>query len=130
MGRRICEHNIRPSLIITSPAVRARTTAKIVAKELGYPIEFLQREDALYMASLDDLLDAVVAQDNSFNSLMIFAHNPGLTEFANFLIPGITNNLPTAGVVSVQIDRDDWNLYQQPNAELLAYDYPKLKQDG
>ncbi len=129
MGRRVGEHDIRPSLIITSPAVRARTTAKIVAKELGYPIEFLQREDSLYMASLDDLLGVVAAQDNSFNSVMMFAHNPGLTEFANFLIPGITNNLPTAGVVSVQIDRDDWNLYQQPKAELLVYDYPKLEQD-
>jgi len=57
---------------------------------------------------------------------MLVGHNPGLTEFANFLIPGLTNNLPTAGVVSVQIDRDDWNLYEQPQTELLAFDYPKL----
>jgi phosphohistidine phosphatase len=127
MGRRIAAHGIRPSLIITSPAVRARKTAKIVAREIGYPVEFLQRESSLYLASLDDLLDAVVAQDNSFNSLMVVGHNPGLTEFANFLLPGITNNLPTSGVVSVQLDTDDWSLYRQPTAKLLAYDYPKLK---
>lgn len=126
MGKRIVDHGIRPSLIITSPAQRAWTTAKIIATEIGYPAEFLQREDSLYLASLDDLLGAVVAQDASFNSLMLVGHNPGLTEFANFLIPGLTNNLPTAGVVSVQIDRDDWNLYEQPQAELLAFDYPKL----
>lgn len=129
MGRRIMKHGIRPSLIITSPAVRARTTAKIVAKEIGYPIEFLQREDLLYLASLDDLLDAVVAQDNKFNSLMVFGHNPGMTEFANYLVPNLTDNLPTAGVVSVAIEREDWNLYQRPNAELLVYDYPKLEQN-
>ena len=127
MGRRIAAHGIRPSLIITSPAVRARKTAKIVAREIAYPVEFLQREDLLYLASLDNLLDVVVAQDNSFNSLMVVGHNPGLTEFANFLIPGITNNLPTSGVVSVQLETEDWNLYRQPKAELLAYDYPKLK---
>jgi len=127
MGRRIAAHGIRPSLIITSPAVRARKTAKIVAREIGYPVEFLQRESSLYLASLDDLLDAVVAQDNSFNSLMVVGHNPGLTEFANFLLPGITNNLPTSGVVSVQLDTEDWSLYGQPKAKLLAYDYPKLK---
>lgn len=126
MGKRIVDHGIRPSLIITSPAKRAWTTAKIIATEIGYPAEFLQREDSLYLASLDDLLGAVVAQDTGFNSLMLVGHNPGLTEFANFLIPGLTNNLPTAGVVSVQIDRDDWNLYEQPPAELLAFDYPKL----
>ena len=127
MGQRIVAHGIRPSLIITSPATRAWTTARIIASEIGYPTEFLQREDSLYLASLDDLLGAVVAQDVGFNSLMVVGHNPGLTEFANFLIPGLTNNLPTAGVVSVGIERDDWNLYQQPKAELLVFDYPKLE---
>ncbi len=126
MGRRIANHDIRPSLIITSPAVRAATTARLIAQEISYPAEFLQREDAIYLASLNDLLDVVVAQDNGFNSLMVVGHNPGLTNFANYLVPGLTNNLPTAGVVSVQIDRDDWSLYEQPRAELLAYDYPKL----
>lgn len=130
MGRRIVAHGIRPSLIITSPATRAWTTAKIIAAEIGYPAEFLQREDSLYLASLDDLLDTVVAQDSGFNSLMVVGHNPGLTEFVNFLIPGLTNNLPTAGVVSVQLDRDDWNLYEQPKVELLVFDYPKLTNKG
>ena len=127
MGRRIARHGIRPSLIITSPAVRAWKTAKIIAREIGYPTEFLQREDALYLASLNDLLDAVVAQDNGFNSLMVVGHNPGMTDFANFLVPGLTNKLPTAGVVSVQIEGDDWSLYRQPATELNAYDYPKLR---
>ncbi len=126
MGRRIANHGIRPSLILSSPAVRAWTTAKIIAEEISYPAEFLQREESLYLASLDDLLGAVVAQDNGFHSLMVVAHNPGLTEFANFLLPGLTNNLPTAGVVSVQVDREDWSLYEQPKTELIAYDYPKL----
>ena len=76
------------------------------------PLEFLQREESLYLASLDDLLDTVVAQDNGFNSLMVVAHNPGLTDFANFLVPGLTNNLPTAVCVCVEIDRDDWSLYR------------------
>jgi len=126
MGKRIADHAIRPSLILTSPAVRARTTARIIARELNYPVEFLQSEDNLYLASLDDLLDVLVAQDPTFNSLMIVAHNPGLTDFANYLIPGLTNNLQTAGVVSVELQKDDWSLYEQPKAKLIVYDYPKL----
>ncbi len=126
MGRRIVTHGIRPSLIVASPATRAWTTAKIIAREIDYPTEFLQREDELYMASLEDLLDVVVAQDDGFNSLMLVCHNPGLTEFANFLVPGLTNNLPTAGVVSVQIDQEDWSLYKRPKTTLLTFDYPKL----
>ena len=77
MGRRIHEHGIRPSLIITSPAKRAWATAKIIAHEINYPLEFLQREDRLYLASLDEILDTIVAQDNGFNNLMIVGHNPG-----------------------------------------------------
>jgi phosphohistidine phosphatase len=125
MGRRIHEHGIRPSLIITSPAKRAWTTAKIIAREIHYPLEFLQREDGLYLASLEEILDTIVAQDNGFNNLMIVGHNPGLTDFANFLVPGLTNNLPTAGVVSVEIDQDDWSLYTQPQTRLLVHDWPK-----
>lgn len=125
MGRRIHEHGIRPSLIVTSPAKRAWTTAKIIAREIHYPLEFLQREDGLYLASLNEILDTIAAQDNGFNNLMIVGHNPGLTDFANFLVPGLTNNLPTAGVVSVEIDQDDWSLYTQPQARLLVHDWPK-----
>ena len=125
MGRRAVEAGIRPSLIIASPAVRAWTTAKVFATELGYPVEFLQREDDIYLASLDRLLEVVASQDAGFNNLMLFGHNPGLTDFANYLSPGLTNNLPTAGIVSVEFDRDDWLLFERPKTELVAYDYPK-----
>ncbi len=125
MGRRIAEHGIRPSLIVCSPAKRAWSTAKLIAREISYPIEFLQREDGLYLASLDEFLDVLVAQDKGFNSIMVVGHNPGITDFANFLSPGLTQNLPTAGVVCVQIDQDHWNLYERPKTQLLVHDYPK-----
>ncbi len=125
MAKRIVEAGVRPSLIISSPAIRAWTTAKVFAKEMGYPIEFLQREDGLYLASLDNLLDAVATQDPGFNNLMLFGHNPGLTDFANYLVPGLTNNLPTTGIVTVNLNCDDWMLYDRPATELVVYDYPK-----
>ena len=107
MGRRIKAHGIRPSLIVSSPATRAWTTARIIAHEIGYPREFLQKEDGLYLASGDEILDVIVAQDVGFNSLMVFGHNPGLTDHVNFFVPGLTGNLPTAGVVSLELDSDD-----------------------
>ena len=128
MGKRAAAAGLRPSQIISSPAVRAWTTAKIFAKALNYPIEFLQREDGLYLASLDNLLDAVATQDLGFNNLMLFGHNPGMTDFANYLVPGVTSNLPTASFISVNIDCDDWLLYDRPKTELVVYDYPKKQQ--
>ena len=125
MGKRVAEAGIRPSQIISSPAVRAWTTARIFARELGYPPEFLQREDGLYLGSLDNLLDVIATQDNGFNNLMLFGHNPGLTDLVNYLVPGLTSNLPTTGVVSVNLDCDDWMLYDRPATELILHDYPK-----
>ena len=49
MGRRIFKHGIRPSLILSSPAKRAWTTEKTVAAAIGYPREFMQKEESLYL---------------------------------------------------------------------------------
>ena len=125
MARRINEAGIRPSLIVSSPATRAWNTAKFLAKEISYPNEFLQRDNKLYGASLDTLIRYLASQDSGFNSILMVGHNPGLTEFANYLVPDVTNNLPTAGVLSVQIDSDDWDLRDAKSITLELYDYPK-----
>ncbi len=128
MGERMQAAGIRPSLILSSTAVRAWRTAKGIAKEISYPKEFLQREQRLYHAGVDRILDVLAQQDDAFNSIMIVGHNPGLTDFANYLVPDLTRNIPTCGFVSVTIDTKDWNLKGDKKIELAAYDYPKKKQ--
>ena len=125
MGQRIVDNEIRPSLIVSSPARRAWTTAKLVAEQINYPREFLQRDDRLYLASVDSIIDVIGDQDTKFNNLMIVGHNPGMTQFANFLVPNLTSNLPTCGVVSVVIDMDDWNIRARSDVTLTLFDYPK-----
>jgi len=128
MGERIRAAGIRPSLILSSTAIRAWETARIVARELGYPAEFLQRDSNLYLADLNTLIDVIDEQETGFNNIMVVAHNPGLTDLANYLVPGLTNNVPTCGVVSVSLDSDTWDIRGPQNIELLYYDYPKKAQ--
>ena len=125
MAERIQAAGIRPSLILSSPAVRAWTTAKVVARGLHYPLEFLQREKDLYLASAERILDIVARQDEGFNNLMVVGHNPGLTDLVNYFQPGLTGNLPTCGVVSVRLDCETWDLRGDCEADLLLFDYPK-----
>lgn len=125
MARRIHAAAIRPSLIVSSPATRAWETAKVLASEISYPIEFLQRDNKLYLASLDTLLDFVGTLDVGFNNIVVVGHNPGMTNFANFLSPNLTDNVPTCGVVSVSINTEDWDLRKKGAVTLDLFDYPK-----
>ncbi|MEM8682969.1 MAG: histidine phosphatase family protein [Pseudomonadota bacterium] len=125
MAERLVARGVNPDLIIASPAVRASTTADIIAGKLEYPRERIVREASLYLASLDELLDITAMQDDALQHLVLVGHNPGMTLYANRLVPGLTNNVPTTGVVSVSLDRDDWSLYADPGATLKFFDYPK-----
>lgn len=125
MGRRLNAAGVRPSLIVSSPARRAWSTAKEVARVIGYPREFLQRDRELYLAGPDTLLSVVGRQDGGFNHLLICAHNPGLTDLVERLVPGLTDNLVTAGFVTVSGTGEAWADFADSGVELVAYDYPK-----
>lgn len=125
MGYRLKVAGIRPSLIISSPAERTWTTAKIIAKQIAYPLDFLQRETELYHAGVNKLLDIIAAQDDSFNNIMVVGHNPGLTDLANEFSPGLTSNIRTSGFVSLLIGTNDWDLRSRDSVELITYDHPK-----
>ena len=127
MGERLKAAGVRPSLILSSSAVRAWATAKIIARQINYPVEFLHREQGLYHAGVNKLMDIVSAQDDGFNSIVIVGHNPGLTDLANEFVPGVTSNIPTSGFVSVMIDTDGWDVRMRRSANLLEFDYPKKK---
>lgn len=130
MARRITAAGVRPSLIISSPAARAWKTARIVAREIGYPPEFLQRDQRLYLASPATLAAVLAEQDAGFHNIMLVGHNPGLTDFANRLLPGLTSNIPTCGVVSLDLECDDWNVLAADGNTLRYYDFPKNPQGG
>jgi phosphohistidine phosphatase len=129
MGLRLKANRARPSLILTSHAARAKSTAKIVARSLGFPEEFLQIERSLYLATPDTILAVVAAQDDRFEDLMVVGHNPGMTELVNRLLPGLAlDNLPTSGVVAIDSDAERWRDIGAADRRLAFYDYPKNPQ--
>ncbi|MCC5794416.1 MAG: histidine phosphatase family protein [Chromatiales bacterium] len=123
---RLLAQGARPSLILTSPAVRARRTAQIIARELGYPAEFLQTEDELYLAEAGTIVDVISRQDDKFRDLMLVGHNPGLTELANRIMgPGSLDNLPTCGVLVFDLALAHWKDLEGIQAIPSWHDYPR-----
>jgi len=126
MGRRLLARKARPSLILSSPAVRAASTARAIASALSYPEEFLQFEDQLYLATPDEILGIIEIQDDKFSDVMLIGHNPGLTDLANALLPDLhLHNLPTCGVIAIDIAVTAWSEVDSGSTALAYFDYPK-----
>lgn len=112
-------------LILTSPAIRALTTAKIFAKELDIAEKEIVADKNIYEAGRKDLLKILLKTNDSFESLMLFGHNPGLTYLSNYLCNFETDNIPTCGIVCMQLDFDSWKYLGNKSCALEFFEYPK-----
>ena len=131
MGKRLKEKDIHADLLLSSPAKRALSTAKRIAKELKYPKDDIKTDRRLYHADEETMLTVVRELKDNRNVVMIFSHNPGLTEFVNSLMNGELDidNVPTCGVVAFQFNFDSWKDVDWGKGKLLFFDYPKSKED-
>lgn len=124
MGSLLAKRNYSPDLVMSSPAVRALETATIFAKELGYRRKKIVVEGCVYDASVTDLFDVIWSLDDAVTRVMLFGHNPGLTEFATRLGPRSIDNIPTCGVVQLEFDTDNWARVGGVAVKEILYEYP------
>jgi len=127
MSERLLEKIPAIDLFYASPANRAKTTAEIFAAAFHLPKDQLIFERDLYLAPTGFFYPFIARSDNSATSIAIFAHNPGITDFANLLSTAVhTDNIPTCGIFAVKAAIDSWSAFEKASKELLFYDYPKL----
>ena len=123
MGKVLKDKGILPDLIVSSPALRAKTTAAHIAKEISYSNAILFKEE-IYEADADTLHKILISMDDEDNTVFIFGHNPGLNslayEYLNF-----SQNIPTCGIIEIEFDCKKWKKISSENAKLISFDYPK-----
>lgn len=126
MARRLRERKLKPDRMITSPAVRALTTAQIFARELHLPATKLQQDERLYLASPKVLKEVVRELGGDAQHLMIVGHNPGLTEFADRLSADREiDNMPTCAIYTLEFEIEDWSELDWNSGLNAEFDYPK-----
>jgi phosphohistidine phosphatase len=109
MARRLLELELVPDLLLVSPARRAQQTAEIVARELSIPARRVVREEKLYLAAARDLLQVVQNAGPRIAHLMVIAHNPGVSELTQTLVPkGGGSGMATAAVCSIAFSCESW----------------------
>ena len=125
MGQALAKRRICPDVIVSSPAVRAMSTALLVAREMQFPHEKITVEPGIYGADADDLLAIIKNLPDAAGSVLLVGHNPTITEVANVLSPSSLNELPTAAVVCQRFSCDRWEEVSKANAEFYFYDHPR-----
>lgn len=112
---------IKIDLIISSGAKRAIDTAIFFAKELNLETKVL---DDLYLASSKNIIKIIYNIDDETNSVIIVAHNPGLTDLVNEISNYPLENLPTSGLIAFSID-GKWKDFGRQNCNFLFFEFPK-----
>src|SRR5262252_314235 len=82
MGERLAKQDVKPDLILSSPALRALTTAEIIARKLDYKVKEIVVDERLYAATSDDVLKIIRELGQKSKRVMLFGHNPALAELA------------------------------------------------
>lgn len=126
MGRRLLDRGVQPDLIVASTAKRAAETALLIAAELGYNDKEIKWYDRLYHAPPAVIEDVILELDDRYEVVMIVCHNNGITDFANQLAGGVTDNMPTCAMMGFIIDASDWASFAMAPKQLWFYDYPKM----
>lgn len=127
MGKQLYASNIKPELIVSSPANRAKTTATIIAGELDYPKESILLKEELYHAPINTIMTVIRGISDEHNTIFVFGHNPGFTDFANeFNTEAYIPNVPTCGIVTVESSATSWKDIDENNSKLVAFIYPKM----
>jgi len=108
MGQFLVNKGIIPNIILSSPALRASRTTKIISEILSYPNNRVTYFDDIYEANVSSLFKILSTVKSKYNSTMMVGHNPGMTAMANALTNTRIDNIPTCGVFCSELDISSW----------------------
>ncbi len=126
MAKRLLDKNINIDAFISSPALRAITTCTLFAKAYNNEKNIITFKD-LYNAPSQIFARAIKKTDDKFDTIAIFAHNPGITDFANSLTGARIDDMPTCAIFAVKTAAEHWADFENSLKQFWFFDYPKAE---
>lgn len=126
MGRFLADADRLPDHIITSSAVRARTTLERAAREGEWGEISTEETGDLYEASGSDVLAVIQSQDEGISRLMLVGHEPTWSELIGRMIGGARVKMSTGSMACVEFNVPTWRLVGPDNGTLRWLVPPKL----
>jgi len=124
ISRKLKLSNQLPDRIVTSPANRALHTAVIFSRVFEFPLKNIEISSLLYESSLEKILDFLKATPDDCMSIMMFGHNPDVSDLAGHFVRSLVMEIPTAGVVSLVFKVDCWKDISHENLEKHVAVFP------
>lgn len=94
-------------IVLSSTAVRAYTTAGVIAEQLGLSRDDVVEESELYQASVGTLFNLIRDTDQHQN-IAIVGHNPTISYFAEFITNSGVDEMKPACVLILKLDIGNW----------------------
>jgi phosphohistidine phosphatase len=120
LAGRLAATGFRPDVLLSSTALRARTTARFFAEALGVESEL---RDELYGAPARTLLATAAATGAA--RVLLVAHDPGMSSLAGALSRGGIGSMPTCAVATFHWATDEWDVATATDPDDWDFDSPR-----
>ena len=107
MGKLLRNKDLIPDLIISSTALRAKTTAELVAKGGSYQGEIVL-EQSLYQAKSKDYLKIIQGLSEKYTCVLLVGHNPTLEETIGLLAGSSGVKMTPCALAPLNISTEKW----------------------
>lgn len=112
LASKLYKKELNFDLILTSSAIRAITTAQIIAKTIAHRDYHLLVDEDLYHASPVIFLKLVTKLHKRVSKVLFVGHNPGLEEFVQ-LLSGQKVAIQTCGLIQLTFNLKHWKNFEQ-----------------
>lgn len=94
-----------PSIVLSSPAVRAAHTAILTCHFLKIPPESIKIKPGLYNSSVLAIIKLIEAEIGpTIKTILIVGHDPLLSETINYICNTDYQKIPTSGIFEVEVN--------------------------
>lgn len=124
IANEIKKRGILPQVVYSSDSTRTRETFKLIDKVLNTKESHFH--STLYMASEEDILETIQGADDTADTILILAHNPGITDAFDYLANVFIDNVPTCGAGCLQFDVNSFEDIEIGTGKLVYFIYPKM----
>lgn len=130
VARELISLEYEPDIIISSPALRAKQTAELFAREFNYPEKQIKFLNYLYgYFTIQDLISDLTKIAGKSRSVQIIGHNPSIPEIGSDLYGSASEALPTTGTLVIEFDVNKWDYVTEASGVLTQVLFPSALRD-